>query len=241
MPWLNAVQNRILEELQGRFKMRERLFEVLRWRGFLAYRDRGHLRLYRGAAVADQNDLDCLGAIESLHVLPSEEALDHCAEVRWKFVPPPPVDAVIAGILRLPAPTGMTGIFEHLNFGYDFPATELDQGVALLVRALGRLGLRTKVSGHGETRCRLYVEFTDDDTGLKFRRFFEAEFAGRVVNPQVFTSGRGEYGTTALFVGHETDDEEAAYRFFCAAQELGRLILDRPMAGITDNVPDIAD
>jgi len=238
MRWFNEVQNRILTEIQRQPTMRQRLVEALHWRGFLVWSETGHIYMDRCAAAADRCDIESLRPFKPLCIVAREEAADYCAEVRWRYATQPAMDAVIEGILRLPAPDGMTSILSHPEFGFDFPATELDQGVALLVRGLARLGLPTKISGHGHAeRCRIFVEFANDAVGQTFRELFDARFADRVADAGVFTFGQGELGGAALMIGDATNDEETAFRFFCAAQQLGRLMFEHNPASGAQRAP----
>lgn len=223
MSWLTTVQRRIFHEILLEPRHREQLREALLWRGFPVWEETGHLYLPRMPAAATRRDYDTLKQFAPLWVLMKTDGGPCGIEVRWRFSSNADRRETAENILRLPAPTGMTGIFEHPEFGWEFPAVELDQGVALLVRAIQRRGIRTKISGHGGDRCRLFVEFADEAAVRAFRGVFEEEIVARVRDPAMFRFAPGPLGTTALLIGDVTDDEEEAFRFFRAAQELARI------------------
>jgi hypothetical protein len=220
MSWLTTVQRRIFHEILLEPRHREQLREALLWRGFPVWQETGHLYLPRTPYATTQRDYDGLRQFAVLWVLMKTSGLPCGMEIRWRYSTNQHRRETLENILRLPSPAGMTGILDHPTFGWALPTEELDQGVALLVRAIQLREIRTKISGHGNDRCRLFVEFADEAGARAFRAVFEGELVTKVRDPGMFRFAPGPLGTTALWVGDETDDEEEAFRFFRAAQEL---------------------
>lgn len=225
MSWLTTVQRRIFHEILLEPRHREQLREALLWRGFPVWEETGHLYLPRTPYATTQRDYDSLRQFAALWVLMKTSGLPCGMEIRWRYSTNQHRRETLENILRLPSPAGMTGLLDHPTFGWELPTEELDQGVALLVRAIQLRGIRTKISGHGNDRCRLFVEFADEAGARAFRKMFEEELVANVRDPGMFRFAPGPLGATALWVGEETDDEEEAFRFFWAAQELANLLL----------------
>jgi hypothetical protein len=174
--WLTAVQEKILEEIFALTSPTEQLCEALLWRGFLAHQDEGNVKLAYVAENTDAGDIASLSKIAGVNVEPIA-GLNWCAELKWKFVASKDRMNAIKSILEMASPNGMTSIGKHLQFNWDFPAAELDLGVALLARGMMRLGLHTIISGHGsEERCALYIEYKNHPLGMEFRRRFDEQW-----------------------------------------------------------------
>jgi hypothetical protein len=72
MPWLNAVQDRILQEIYQHADAKKQLMEALRWRGFLAFEKDGLIVLNRSSEQSgypgDQRDISILRDHKTLQV-----------------------------------------------------------------------------------------------------------------------------------------------------------------------------
>jgi len=229
--WLNAVQEKILEEIK-RLPRSEQLREALLWRGFLAHQDDGRIRLVRIAEITDAADIASLGLLAGV-IVKTIEGGEWCAEIEWAHAQEGRGNA-IRSILDLPSPIGMTSINKHDAFGWHFPAQELDLGVALLARGMMRLGLHTIISGHGSAeRCMLYIEYENHPLGMEFRRRFDAQWVNQM-------PALGDFGAPKIEFGAETDDAEEAFARFRAAQVLGREIHNGLLGGLSLNPPALS-
>jgi hypothetical protein len=73
MPWLNAVQDRILQEIYQHADAKKQLMEALRWRGFPVVAAAGQIQLVPASAVTDGRDLGVLRDFDALAVTPSQK------------------------------------------------------------------------------------------------------------------------------------------------------------------------
>jgi hypothetical protein len=82
MPWLNSVQDRILQEIYQRADANNQLMEALRWRGFMAFEKDGLIVLNRSSEQTgypgDQRDISILREHKTLQVadFPAPEFTD---------------------------------------------------------------------------------------------------------------------------------------------------------------------
>ena len=254
MPWLNSVQDRILQEIYRHADAKKQLMEALLWRGFPVVAAAGQIQLVPASAVTDGRDLGLLREFDALAVTPSQKpeepdrrtmraqvlasladehptqsALVPCATVGWQdAVDKETRHQTLAAILRLGSPQGMPTSGRHPVYGHFLPSAELDHGIALLARSMALLGLRTFLSGHGRTeQCRLFVSFADQPSANKFHDLFGSKLRPRLLRDggDMFTF-QVDHAYEEFLIGRSTNDPDEAWRFFAAAKQLGSVILD---------------
>jgi hypothetical protein len=235
-PWLQLVCRSIESDLHRIEDSRIRLANALLWRGFFAGTDDTGVLIYRGNQKADRMDLKTLSRL--LRVTPADEdgviarvSLNAGAQTRWT--------QQIRAILQLPSPWGMTasGIrytswasFKKCRFGYGLPVIELDLGVALLVRALPLVSVPTRLSGHGVSEPRLYIEFDGAYAACWFKYLFENHLSQHLQRPDVFRVDLSREGGR-LVIGREASSNDNVVASFQAAQDLARWLMDERLAG----------
>ena len=191
-PWLQLVCRSIELDLHRIEDSRIQLRDALLWRGFFAGTDDSGVLIYRGNHKADRMDIKTLSRL--LTVTPADED-GVIARVSLKADAQTRLTSPIRAILQLPSPPGMTAAgfryttwasFRNCRFGYGLPVIELDLGVSLLVRTLPLVSVPTRLSGHGVSEPRLYIEFDGAYAACWFKYLFENHLSQHLQRPDVF-------------------------------------------------------
>lgn len=235
-PWLQLVCRSIELDLHRIEDSRIQLRDALLWRGFFAGTDDTGVLIYRGNHKADRMDIKALSRL--LTVTPADED-GVIARVSLKADAQTRLTSPIRAILQLPSPWGMTAAgfrytswasFRNCRFGYGLPVIELDLGVSLLVRTLPLVSVPTRLSGHGVSEPRLYIEFDGAYAACWFKYLFENHLSQHLQRPDVFRVDLSRE-TGRLVIGREASSNDDAVASFQAAQDLARLLLDERLAG----------